>query len=71
MPELHEPCWTATDAPKNISQPTIDMLAHTLARVFHRWQNTMPHYHFTEEVLRCICQEALAVYENEPNHKDA
>jgi hypothetical protein len=65
MPELRETYYTATDAPKNISRLTIEMLAYTLAKVFRRWQHTMPHYHFTEELLRRICQLALAMYEEE------
>lgn len=63
MTEQRELYRTATGPPKNISQLTIEMLAHTLARVFHRWQRIMPHYHFTEELLRRICQLALARYE--------
>ncbi len=65
MTEQREPYQTATDPPKDISQPTIDLLARTLARVFRRWQHTMPHYRFTEETLRRICQQALAMYEEE------
>jgi hypothetical protein len=65
MTKLREPYHTTTDVPKNISELTINMFACTLARMFHRWQHTMPHYHFTEEVLRRICQLALVMYESD------
>jgi hypothetical protein len=65
MTEEHDTYRTATNAPIKISRLTIEMLAFTLAKVFRRWQHTMPYYHFTEELLRRICQLALAVYEEE------
>jgi hypothetical protein len=59
--------YTATNPPSEMSQLIMEMLANALARVFHRWQLTMPHYQFTEETICRICKLALTKYEAE-NH---